>query len=402
MRLALKDIDKRVSIKLDKSIRKGNNGGVMLFGKDNDYPQKIERIVNSSITAKSCRDIYSKFLCGQGFANDQINSVIVGKDERGKNVTLKKILSLVCDSIALNHGAYIHINLNLNGIIGSVRHMPFKYCRFVKPDDIFYCSHILFYENWERDSDYFKDKKFNKSDIKHYPIFNSDPAVIEAQVKEAGSFKKFKGQVNFIFLDDQHLYPLSPFDPVYMDCDTENQVAIYKNNTTRNGMTKKTIVRMQEPSNSTEEAELSEQVKSWQGADGDNVLVLYDEIDPQSGEIKTTGAFAVDTLESAIDDKLFEGWQKDLSNNIRKAVRALPAVLIDYDESKLGTTSGEGIIQAVNFYNAMTEGDRSKISEMFREIFTKFDNDILKSNTDWTIKKLDLYGNFNVPTASTD
>jgi hypothetical protein len=72
-------------------------------------------------------------------------------------------------------------------------------------------------------------------------------------------------------------------------------------------------------------------------------------------------------------------------------MKALPAILIDYEESKLGTTSGEAIIQATNFYNAVTKDDRAAISEMFKELLTNFDNQQLQSNTDWVIKPIILY-----------
>lgn len=402
MRLLKTDIEKRVRIKLDKTIRAADVSGIMLFGKNNDYPQIMERIVNSSITAKSVRDIYSKFLHGQGFENEQINDIIIGKDSRGKPITLNRMLSMVCDSIALNNGSYIHVNVNLDGYVVNARLVHFKYCRFAKIDDNGYTSKIAVYENWDKDPDYWKDKKYDKNDVKFYNIFNLEKEALISQIKKAKGIKKFKGQINFLFLDDQYLYPLSPFDSVYMDCDTEYQVSLFKNNTTRNGMTKKTIIRMQEPSNVDDEEDLRETVKKWQGVDGDNVLVLYDEIDEETGQIKTTGAFAADVLDSAIDDKLFEGWQKELTNNIRKAVKALPSVLIDYDESKLGTTSGEAIIQATNFYNSMTQDDRSSISGFFKEIFSKFDNEILSKNENWNIKPLDLYDKFTdiQPTAT--
>lgn len=159
-------------------------------------------------------------------------------------------------------------------------------------------------------------------------------------------------------------------------------------------MTKKTVLRMQEPGNDEDLKDLEKEVKSFQGSDGKNLLVVFDEVDPTTGEIKKSGAFALDTIESNIDDKIFEGWQKDLTNNIRKAIKNLPSVLIEIEESKLGTTSGEAIIQAVNFYNAMTEDDRVSVSEMFQEIFSNFDDDLLLNNTNWKIKPLDLNGKF--------
>jgi len=98
----------------------------------------------------------------------------------------------------------------------------------------------------------------------------------------------------------------------------------------------------------------------------------------------------VEKIPTNINDKLFESWEASLANNLRKANGACPKILIDYDSSNLGTTSGEAITQAVNFYNAKTQSDRDMISQMFSQILKKFDNEVLANNTDWTIEPLTL------------
>lgn len=399
MKLALKDISKRASIKIDKSITvkdlKGVNvRGYMKFGSNNDYPQIMERLINNSMTAKSVSKIYSKFLAGNGF-NEAVNNVVIGTDSKGKPITVIKLLRQCCTYISKHYGCFIHVNITLDGKVKNVRPIPFKNCRFASGDDNGYHAFVGVYENWEKDSDKVdtKGRVFDKTKIRWYNIFNLNPEVYTKQIASAGDVNNFKGQVYFHFLDDDFLYPLSPFDPVALDCDTEYQVEVYMNNQTRNGMTKKTVMRMVEPQNKEDEEALQEEVKAWQGTDGNNTLVLYDEVDPTTGELKTSGAFKVDQIDSNIDDEMFSEWGKKLTNNIRKAVNALPAILIDYEESKLGTTSGEAIIQATKFYNAMTLDDRKSISEMFRELLSKFDDPILSANQDWEIKELELYGN---------
>ena len=95
-------------------------------------------------------------------------------------------------------------------------------------------------------------------------------------------------------------------------------------------------------------------------------------------------------MDANINDELFDIYDAKLSNRIRKAANALPQILIEYESSQLGVVSGEAIAQAVEFYNAMTSEDRAHLSRMFKDIFQYSNNDILKNNTDWTIKKLEL------------
>src|SRR5690606_9134016 len=100
--------------------------------------------------------------------------------------------------------------------------------------------------------------------------------------------------------------------------------------------------------------------------------------------------FKLDKVENNINDKLFDQWEDALTNKIRKANKALPAVLIDYEAGTLGTTSGEAIQQAVAFYNAMTNDDRSHMSRMFKDVFKHSVIPELASNTNWDIIPLQL------------
>jgi len=393
MRLVRQEIDKSVVVKLDRSIRaEGDNvKGIMKFGEKNDYPQIIEQLINNSSTAKAIARIYSKFLVGQGFENEELNKIFVGKDYQGKEITLRNLLSQISMSIAYFNGFYLHCNINILGQIGTVKLVPFKYCRFAKIDDTGYTAKIGVYNNWERD----KNKQYNINKIAWYPIFNRDKKIILSQIRAARGIKNYPGQIYFHFFDNTYLYPLSMFDPVYMDIDTEYQIQLFKNRTIRNGLLDKTVFRVQSPSNDLERQELKEGIERFLGADGDSVLVLEDEIDAQTGEIRSSGAFRVDQIKSNINDKLFETWEKTISNNIRKAASSIPAILIDYEESKLGTTSGEAIIQATNFYNSITKDNRNQISEIFQEIFVNSSNEILSSNKNWRIKPLNLYESDN-------
>ncbi|HPF94185.1 MAG TPA: hypothetical protein PLV65_09610, partial [Tenuifilaceae bacterium] len=288
MRLAAKQVEQRLRVKLNKSIvSKGDNvTGIMTFGENNDYPQTIERLINGSKTAKAISRIYARFLTGFGFENEAINDVVVGKDSRGKNVTLKRLLRNVAISRAYHAGSYIHCSPTLERKIAAVKLVPFKYCRFNKIDDTGYASKIGVYSNWDKNP----DQKYNIKNITFFPIFNLNENVFKSQIANTKGdtieqkIKNYKGQIYFDFVDDQFLYPLSPFDPVYLDCDTEQQVSMFKNNMTRNGMLKKTVLRLAEPSNDEEARELEEEIERWMGTDGASTVTLYDELDNETGE----------------------------------------------------------------------------------------------------------------------
>ena len=393
MRLILSETDKRIKVALDRSIKADGVAGIMTFGEKNDYPQIIERLILSSIDAKAIADVYAKFIVGMGFENEAINNVVVGKDSRGKQITMLSLLRQFAQSASYYAGGYIHCNINLSGEVVNARLVPFKNCRFSKPDSRGYSGKIAVYENWEKE----KGEKFDKNAIRFYDVFNLNKSVIQEQIKAAGGVEKHKGQIYFQFLDNAYLYPLSPFDPVYLDCDTQSQISIFKNNQIRNGFTDKTVFRVAGDEDAVED--IAANIKKMMGADGDNSIIIEEQINRETGKLDEQSQIVAETIKSNIDAKLFESWEGALTNNIRKSNKALPAVLIDYDESKLGTTSGEGIVQAVNFYNAMTNDDRALVSEMFKEIFSKSVDPVLKNNLNWNIKPLIINEYSNLSTA---
>ena len=388
-RLLSKEVDDRYSLKIDKNIRKEGAHGIMAWGENNDYPQLMEKIRLGSPTAKAVSRVYSKFLAGLGFEVEELNNQVIGKDAKGKNITLKSLLTAICNEVAGHNGYYLHCNVNLDGVIGSVHLKPFKNCRFAKPDDQEYSALILYHEDWAKEG--IRGKRYDPKKAKAYNVFNLNPAVIQAQVLKAGGLEKYKGQIYFQFLDEQYFYPLNPFDAVYLDCDTEAQIALYKNRQIRDGFFDQVLVRVAPSGTDEEKQEFIDELKRKLGPGGDKVTVMEDDIDPDTNAVSDSGAFKVDKLASTINDKLFENWEKSLSNNIRKeGGKGMPAILIDYEENKLSTTSGEAVIQATNFYNAITADDRALIEQSIAEVFSRFDNELLRKNTNWKIKPLSI------------
>jgi hypothetical protein len=389
-RLVSKEIDKRAVIYPDKTIRRVNDGvnGLMIFGQNNDYPQVMERLINKSSTAKNTANIYASFLEGQGFENEAINDIVVGRDSRGKSITMKRILNEIARSVSINNGFYIHCNLNLEMTIVSTYLRSFKDMRFAMPDDTGYSAKLLYYTNWEKDRKSMSGR-YDKRKIVSFNVFNRDEKAFAEQVKKAGTIEDYKGQVYFQFLDNQFFYPLSNYDEVYLDCDTEGEIALYKNRQLRNGFFKKTIIRVQPGGNDDEKDEFVDTMRQSLGPDGNGLFIIEDDLNAD-GELSEDTGFKTEQLESDIEDDLFENIEKSVSNNIRKAAKGLPALLIDYEESKLGNTSGESITQAVNFYNAITEKDRQTIEQGIEEVYRHFNNPVLQNNTDWRIRPLNL------------
>jgi len=388
MKILNSEITPRLAVTLNRSMQSKKTEGIMTFGLKNDYPQAVEKLILGSETAKASAGILARYIAGAGFANPDIGKIVVGKDHKGKPIDLDSIRRAGAKSLAYFNGVYIHCNENLNKKVGNTRVVPFKNCRFTKEDVNGYCGKIGVHPNWAKEKGL---QSFKKEDIAWFYNFNID--AIDENVRDAGGPDKFSGQMYFLFVDNDYLYPLSPFDSVHLDMDTEYQIQLYKNRQIRDGFTDKIVMLVEPPDDKEQREEMLEKIESMMGPNGGNLVILEAEFDKESGDLVANSTFKTEKIETTINDKLFENWERGLANSIRKAANALPAVLIDYEQGQLSQASGEMLAQAEKYYNALTLSIRQEFSQLFADIYRHFDSQVLQQNTDWTIQPLTLFEN---------
>jgi hypothetical protein len=130
-------------------------------------------------------------------------------------------------------------------------------------------------------------------------------------------------------------------------------------------------------------------MQKFMGGDHDKAMMILEGSFNQQGELIAGENIKVEKIEQNINDKMFESYEQSTQNSIRKAFNAIPQILIDYEDSKLGTTSGEALRQASEFYNQQTIEPRMRIEQIFSELFKYWIDPNLR-NKNWTIKPLIL------------
>jgi hypothetical protein len=392
MKLSKLDVPRREEIKLNKSM--SASGGVMMFGKDNDYSNLIERLINGSVTTKAVTNAHARFITGNGFKNG-LNDIVISTTSRGKEVTVLDLLRACAKSVSRHNGLYVHNQVNPLGQTREQQLFQFKTCKFSSVDNVNYTNSIIFNEN-------FGEKEFKKAENVEYPVYNSNPDVIKSQFLHYAKknkknleelsledFTGFPGQIYFHFWEDDFLYPLSPIDPVYLDSDSEAEKSLYVNRELRNGFMARTVILVPEFEKEQDKIDFIKQVEDKEGADGSRVSILEAEYDDETGELKKGAAIKIEKIDNTLEPDLFNNIEKGISNNIRKN-SLIPAILIDYEMGALGNTSGEAFLQAVKYYNIMTKDDRTQMSRVFKEIFRNHIDQKLSSATDWIIEPLNL------------
>ena len=123
------------------------------------------------------------------------------------------------------------------------------------------------------------------------------------------------------------------------------------------------------------------------GGDLETSMMVLEGTFDEKGEIIKGENVKIEKVEQNINDKMFESYEASTQNSIRKAFNAIPQILIDYETSQLGTTSGEALLQASNFYNQQTVEPRMRIEQIFRDLFANWIDPVLRGR-DWKIKPL--------------
>lgn len=331
---------------------------VQKYDIDNLYPQNIYMILGGSGTATSAADLFARFIIGRGFQKNGDKVV------NNYGHTLNKILRLCTRDYSKYYGFALHFNYNANFDIASIKHVPFENCRLGLPDDYGMISKIAVYDDWAR---WYK-KRLSKADIDYIDVFNPDPEVILSQVKEAGSFRKYKGQILWFSFEGDYVYPRSPFDPILEDIETDSRIKTFKYKNILTAFSASHIfVHRGEFESAEERKEFVENLNTFQGDENSGSIFLVElSEDEEPPEIKP--------FEARNEGKVFEYTEKSIQNNIRKMLRIPPVLIGDLVTGRLGTA--EEILDANILYNAFTEDDRSTFEETFSKVMKLFKSPI--------------------------
>jgi hypothetical protein len=332
---------------------------------DNAYPERMDRLINNSVTAKSASAIMVQYLLGKGYG-EEADATVVNK---AKNLKLSDFAADVADDLVKQRGVFIHINYNALYQIADFSVLPFEWCRIGKKDSNDYAGRVAVCKEWLRPK---------RSDIELIDVYNPRKKVIDAQVEKAGGWEHYKGQVLYINMDAKLIYPLSRIDSVAEDCDSEAQASVYKNRLLRKGFFGNTLVVTRPlvgdalvpgtPAHQQAETErdaFQKAIKDSLGADNTGgVLCLEMDF---AGE-KLEDAVLIKQIESKIDDKLFEYTEASVRENILVAFNNLPSGLVKNNDSALFGKSGEAIREMKRTYWENTTRERNLLTALINRL----------------------------------
>jgi hypothetical protein len=351
--------------------------GVIFNGKDNLRPLVIENLIDSSPTATQCAWIYETFLGGAGFEVD------LSKMDIGKNIlpyTPNHLLFDISEPVSRHQGVFILVGWNANLQKDHFKILSNTWCRLGKPDSAEYSGKILVSKKgW--------GKLLNKAKIEVFDVYNPNPDVVLSQVKAAGGWKNYKGQILYFKLSNKYVYSKSLIQTAYLFADTENKLGLYYNATTKSGFENTTYIRHGKFATNQDREDFYENVKKTSGIENANKkLCIEDEFDDERNK---DGKFRFDTLPNAAKADKYDHFETSSSNFIRKSFKNIPQQLVDYIAGKLGNTSGDDLLKAQSIYNSYISRDQEKLEMLFAELFDNFKFDV-NPTKNWVIKQYSL------------
>lgn len=207
---------------------------IIPYGVDDNFPLRLARLVQKSVTASSCIETKSEFIEGAGFSNETLADKIVN----GLGERFGDIHSRTSNSLALNEGFAWNVKYNMKGLITEIYTIPFEYCRFGIPDSKGVIAKIMVNPQFGNLTEY------KTNDTKEYDVYNPDPKAVLAQMEKEG--KKYKGQILYFGTTG----PLNRFypNPAYYSCSNwmsiEDSVGLFHRKNIDNGFFTTTLFKM--------------------------------------------------------------------------------------------------------------------------------------------------------------
>lgn len=358
MKTYLPHIERRILVRPNQTF------GILNYDTDNAYPQRMLELVAQSPTAKDCWNKRTKFIGGNGFEEATLGKQVINE----KGFTLAKLLKAIANDKALFCGFGIHVNYNANFKIASVNYVKFEDIRMGDTDNAETAGKFAIYNDWGRKT----WKNIMRSKITFLDRYNPDEKVIGQQVKHAGGWSKYKGQL-FYFNPEVDDYPLIEADSVWEDFETEAGIKIFNNREVTTGFLPSTMLFMQsrreEADNSgangraNAPSQLEKDLGTFQGTkSAQKIIVIEYEDESAKPEFQP---YAIQN-----NDKLFEATERSVEARIIKGF-SIPKELINADKSS-GLGNGGEKKEAIREFNDNTAPDRLELSETLEELFSHY------------------------------
>ena len=239
-------------------------------------------------------------------------------------------------------------------------HLPFEWLRLQALKDDYTFDKIAMHPDWGRR--YTALRPFRQKDIVWFDFY--DPENIDEQVKAAGGWDKWNGQVLYFSRRGDKCYPLPVYDAALTDMSAEEGLSNVSYRNIRNnflpcGMF---IDHDNRPESESQEDETRKELAVYQGdANAGRMMYINLKMVEQEPEFKP--------FETNNTDKKFTNSNNDIPDRIGAAFCQPPILRAKDVGSNFGSTAMK---EAYDFYNSQTDSERLVIERVFAEVMAYY------------------------------
>ena len=391
--MRVRDLKKKSSRRLDANYSYALD--IQTYGDDNLYPQTLRDIISASSTGSECSDRFADFIEGNGFNNELFSGYVVNR----KGQTADDIHALVCKDVSLYNGMALHVNYNVYGEIVELHHIPFENCRLLEEDDNGYVAKIAVHPDWTgKKTHKGKAIRVTKENIDYIDVFNPVKEVVLAQIESAGGIEYYKGQVLWVSMAGNNIYPVGKGDRVVTEMSTDEGLANVKYRNVRNNFLPSGMVITKKGTHTTFD-ENGKEVEDASGNDSFSDMLVQLQGDTNSNKLLDV------TLES---DEEKPEFVPIVTQNYDKEFTVTDASVVERIYSAYGQEpwycirigkvgfSGDILEDAFEYYNSIVSKQQRLIERAFERLF-RYWYEVANPSNDYSVQPLKYVRNANVP-----
>lgn len=363
--------------------------GIQSYGDDNLYPQVLRNIIAASSTGTECANRFVDFIEGNGFREVAFSEYVINR--RGD--TSDDIHSLACRDVADFLGISLHVNYNIFGEICELNYIPFENCRLQEEDSNGYVAKVAVHPDWTgKKMRAGKVIQVKKENIDYIDVFNPRKEVVLSQIEAAGGIEYYKGQILWVSMAGNYVYPTGKADSVVTEMSTDEGLSNVKYRNVRCNflsaglmITKKGQSINQDGNENKEDTGFSDTLVQLQGdTNASKILEVEigaDEEKPEFVSLKTNNY-----------DKEFTVTDTSTVERIYSAYGQEPWYCIRI--GKVGF-SGDILEDAFEYYNSIVSKQQRMIERAFQKVFDNW-YEIVNVSNNYSVQPLKYIRNATV------
>jgi len=352
--------------------------GILKYDEDNNYPHRINTIINSSGRTTACEQVLHSFIYGKGFADESLAKAMANDEQ-----TYNDLLEQAIQDFSRLRSFALHVTINQLGETVSFENVPIDYVRLgankgeYRPN-----GKIAVYDNWDGSKG-----KIKKDEIKFYDAYSEQ--AIETLVNSEDGVEGHNGYIFYFSMDGFLTYPLAWIEPEAEAAISDGLVGTYTYKSLYNGFAGSKFLTYSQLIDKEVREDVENAISEAQGAESAGGVTMMWGLDKE--------ALGTIDVQAENTDKQFTATEASINERIRKLYFVPSVLLSEQVAGKLGSSTE--FKDAQHYYNVVTSRYRVIMTRIFSRLL---EGTMLPEDIDTTILEFMDFETKDVPSELLD